>query len=377
MAVQQIDASYQNDGNFAELDLQDITLKGPRFRIETFRSSQPTGTYGTTVAGSLVDCICGADHMAEGCNRVFRSIDSVSRGDQQVVILEIREEIETSGAFYVRVRDMDANSESFGHVVICSVIPLPKNRYSISYEIRVPSKTAPRVILSPLNEPISKLTGLTDIGGPIEKLGDVDTSLPGNPMSAEIRWNGPKSEINAAFSQFEKIIQLNPRYSTFKANLVFYLRMGDFRDKCIHDGTNLTGPFPALASEFVLIRAYRKSLMSMGRIADIDMYKNTLGGMSPMMASIPLTTDPKPGVYTPFLTAYISGVEVYQLGLDKVHSDYVGIPMKLAPGSRLETGAMPIVDSTRLNRALAEIAFAYYVVPHPSAVHAMTAFFET
>ena len=181
-------------------------------------------------------------------------------------------------------------------------------------------------------------------------------------MTAEIQWNGPKSEINAAFSEFEKIIQVHPRYAKFKANIVFYLRMGDFRDKCIHDGTNLTGPFPALASEFVLIRAYRKSLMMLGRIADLDMYKHTLGGMSPMMASLPLTTDPKPGVYTPFLTAYISNVEVYQLGLDKVHSDYGGIPMKLAPGSRLETGGTPIIDSTRLNRGVAEIAFAYYTV---------------
>ena len=93
-----------------------------------------------------------------------------------------------------------------------------------------------------------------------------------------------------------------------------------------------------------------------------------------MMAAVPLMTDPKPGVYTPFLTAYISNVEVYQLGLDKVHSDYGGIPMKLAPGSRLETGATPIVDSTRLNRSLAEIAFAYYTAPHPVAVKALSAF---
>src|SRR5262249_23925274 len=144
--------------------------------------------------------------------------------------------------------------------------------------------------------------------------------------------------------------------------------------KCVHNGTNLTGPSPALASEYVLIRAYRKSLITMGRIADVDMYKHTLGTMSPMMASVPLTTDPKPGVYTPFLTAYISNVEVYQLGLDKVHSDYGGIPMAVAPGSRLETGASPIVDSTRLNRTLDELAFAYYVNPQPNAVRALSAF---
>ena len=136
MAVQQVAASYQNDGNFAQLDLQDITAMGPRFRIETFRSSQPLGTYGTNLAGSRVDHICGLDHLSPESNKVFRSIDSISRGDKQVVILEIRESIEQSGAFHVRARDVDAVSESFGDVIVCSAIPLPRNRYKLSYEIR-------------------------------------------------------------------------------------------------------------------------------------------------------------------------------------------------------------------------------------------------
>jgi hypothetical protein len=374
MAVQQIAASYQNDGNFAQLDLQDVKAKGPHFRIETYRASQPLGTYGTNLAGSRVDHICGVDHLGPHSNKVFRSIDSVNRGDKQVVILEIREAIEPSGAFYVRVRDVDAESPSFGHVVVCSAKPLPHNRYEIAYEIRVPKAVKAVAVHSPLSDPITTLTGLPDIGGQVDSLGDVDLALPGNPLAATIQWNGSKSEINQVFAEFETIIQTLPQYAKFKSNIIFYLRMGDFRDKCIHDGTNLTGPLPGLASEFVLIRAYRKSLMMLGRIADIDMYRHTLGGISPMMASVPLTTDPKPGVYTPFLTAYISNVEVYQLGLDKVHSDYSGIPMKEAPGSRLETGAVPVVDSTRLNRALAEVAFAYYTAPHPTAVKALAFF---
>ena len=64
----------------------------------------------------------------------------------------------------------------------------------------------------------------------------------------------------------------------------------------------------------------------------------------------------------------------YQLGLDKVNSDYGGIPMQLAPGSRLETGATPIVDATRCNRALAELSFGYYTVPHPNAMRALSSF---
>ena len=374
MAVQQVAASYQNDGNFAQLDLQDVTLAGPRFRIETFRSSQPLGEYGTNLAGSRVDHICGIDHLTPNSNKIFRSIDSVSRNGQQVVILEIRETIEPTGAFYVRARDVDAESPSFGHLVVCSATPLPKNKYRISYEIRVPNSAVPVATYSPITSSMASLTGLADIGSELSLLGEVDLTLTGNPLTADIQWNGSKLEINQVFSDFEKILQTLPQYAKFKSNIIFYLRMGDFRDKCIHDGTNLTGPLPALSSEFVLIRAYRKSLMMLGRIADIDMYKHTLGGMSPIMASVPLTTDPKPGVYTPFLTAYISNVEVYQLGLDKVHSDYGGVPMTQAPGSRLETGATPIVDSTRLNRALAEVAFAYYTSPHPIAVRALTAF---
>ncbi|MGQ2370574.1 hypothetical protein ACT53J_07115 [Citrobacter braakii] len=374
MAVQQVAASYQNDGNFAQLDLQDVANNGPRFRIETYRSSQPADAFGTNLAGSRVDYICGIDHLKPGSNKVFRSIDSVSRNGEQVVILEIREAIEPTGAFFVRARDVDADSATFGHVIVCSAIPLPRNKYQINYEIRVPRNAKPTSVYSPLTESMSSKTGLSDIGEDLDNLGEIDSTLPGNPLRAEIQWNGSKSEIYLVFREFETIIQTLPQYEKFKTNIIFYLRMGDFRDKCIHDGTNLTGPLPALASEFVLIRAYRKSLMMLGRIADIDMYKHTLGGMSPMMAAVPLMTDPKPGVYTPFLTAYISNVEVYQLGLDKVHSDYGGIPMKLAPGSRLETGATPIVDSTRLNQSLAEIAFAYYTAPHPVAAKALSAF---
>ena len=247
MAVEQIAASYQNDGNFAELDLQDVTLNGPKFRIETFRASQPTGTFGTTAAGSTVDQICGNDHLSPESNRVFRSIDSVDRGTQQIVILEIREAYEETGAFYVRARDVDAESESFGHTVLCGVVPLPRNRYKISYELRVPSSPTPRAIVTPLQGKISDLTGLADIGDAPDRLGVVDETLPGNPLSLEIQWNGPKSEINSGFAQFEKIIQSNPKYKRFKSNLIFYLRMGDFRDKCIHNGTNLTGPVSDLS----------------------------------------------------------------------------------------------------------------------------------
>jgi hypothetical protein len=374
MAVQQINSAFQNDGNFCQLDLQDMALMGPILRIETFRASQPEGQYGITKAGTHVETIAGIDHLTAASNSIFRHVYSVTRNEGQVVILEIREAFDPSGAFEVRVRDVDGTSPSFGDVIKFSCRPVPGNKYDIEYEVRVPQSKKPRIVLSPVKEKIASIGGLADIGESPDSLGQVDASLPNNPLTARIQWNGPKSEINVVFSEFEKIVQNGEKYAQLKSNILNYLRMGDFRDKCIHDGTNLVGYHSQLASEFIPIRAYRMSLMALGRIADRDMYKHTLGGMSPMIASDPLATDPKPGVYTPFLTAYISNVEVYQLGLDKVHSDYGGVPMKLGAGSRLENGAEPIVDSSRVNRAIAELAFAFYVNPNPVAMRALSHF---
>lgn len=224
MGVQQIDSSFQNDGNFAQLDLQDTAVSGPHFRIETYRSSQPSGGFGVTKAGTKVEHLCGLDHLTANSNCVFRSIDSVDRGNNQVVILEIRETIDPTGSTHVRVRDVDANSASYGDAIICTITPKPGNLYQLDYEVRIlgggPPK--PKEITSPLSDTISALTGLPDIGDDVNKLGKVDTSLPGNPLSATIQWNGPKSQINAAFRDFEKILQTLPKYKTFQANLLFY-----------------------------------------------------------------------------------------------------------------------------------------------------------
>lgn len=186
MAVQQIDSSFQNDGNFAQLDLQDVAAKGPHFRIETFRCSQPRGGFGVTKAGSLVEVICGSDHLTADSNKIFRSVDSVDRGPKQVVILEIRESIEFSGSCHVRVRDLDVQSPSYGHVIVATITPVPGNRYRLDYEVRVPAPgKAPVEIVSPLTTPIANAAGLADIGDDIKALGTVDNSLPGNPMSGD------------------------------------------------------------------------------------------------------------------------------------------------------------------------------------------------
>ena len=112
-------------------------------------------------------------------------------------------------------------------------------------------------------------------------------------------------------------------------------------------GTNLTGQYKQLASEYLLVRAYRASLVALGRAFDQDMIPDSDETVRRSSAKEPLKCDPKPGVYAPFLSEYMLDNEIYQLGLDKVHSDYGGIPMNVEPGSSLETGIDPIFDSTR------------------------------
>ncbi len=99
----------------------------------------------------------------------------------------------------------------------------------------------------------------------------------------------------------------------------------------------------------------------MGRIFDDEMS----AGAHSIDTSDALMLDTKPGVYSAFLSAYGLNIGLYQLGLDKVHSDYGGVPMQLSPGSRLENGANPVVDATQLNHTLAMLAGMYYL---PSAL---------
>lgn len=374
MAVQQIASSFQNDGNYCQLDLQDVSGVGPVMRIETFRCSQPEGDYGVTKAGTSVASLAGADHLSANSNKVFRHVYSTGELPSPKITLEMREAFEEDGSFDIRVRDVDPESPTFGMTLISTAMPRPNNKYEVSYELRTPKPEIQRKeLLSPLREKVTEtISGLTDLSATPDEIGKLDDRLPGNPLTAVISWNGKKSDINATFAKFEKIFQ-TANFSIWAANISSYERMGDFRDKCVHDCTNLTGPNPKLASEFHLIRAYRASLITLGRVADPHMYKHTKGGMSPLIAAMPISTDPKPGVYSVFISAYINNIGMYQLGIDKVHSDYGGIPMQLAPGSRLENATSPVVDSTRFNRALAELAFAYYIGPDLPALPALKA----
>jgi hypothetical protein len=143
--------------------------------------------------------------------------------------------------------------------------------------------------------------------------------------------------------------------------------MGDFRDKRIHHGTNLVGKNPRLASEYILASNYRVGLIMGGRVFDPKMS----AGVSEINIDEPLALDTKPGNFSMFISAYATNIGLYQLGLDKVHSDYGGVPMALRPGSRLETAATPLVDSTNLNRIVALVAaFVYAPDALPSIINA-------
>lgn len=78
---------------------------------------------------------------------------------------------------------------------------------------------------------------------------------------------------------------------------------------------------------------------------------------------IPNSNDSKGNVYHLFVSGFVDGVILHQLIIDKIHSDYGGVPMVLAPGSRLESGIQPIADSTEANRTCAALANALYLFP--------------
>lgn len=346
MAVQQVNQSFQNDGNFSLLDLKDVKYNGNLMRIETFRCSHPDNEFGKTVVGTFAKHLCGDDHLKEESNKVFRHLFSVEYDNQMKGILEIRENFEEDGSWNVLIRDIDPLSDSFAY---CLKIKTSSDyqAYKLEVEIFKPiGKFARKDIHSPLEERISNslVIDILHISGKNHEL-IFSTDL--------VVTKNNYSQIDLNLKEVREYLN---KFDVWSKNVGVYQRFGDFRDKCIHDGTNLTGNNPELASEFVLIRAYRSSLIMTGILFDDQMYNRE----SIYKLNKPLSVDSKPGVYTPFLNAYILGIEIYQLGIDKVHSDYGGVPMKNSPGSRLENGIEPLVDSDRANRTLAELAVIFY-----------------
>ncbi|KAF2280034.1 uncharacterized protein EI97DRAFT_498320 [Westerdykella ornata] len=349
MGVSQVNQSFQNDGNFSEIDLLDVQHGGPIMRLETFRASHPTGAYSYTASGTPVEALAGEEHLGENSNRTFRMTFSTGQLDKVLTTLEMREFFDEDGHYSVYMRDVDGNSDTFGSTLISNVTP-KDNSIEIEYKITAPDDAIEKKVLyspqpAPLTEQVPSLVDISEV----EQLNTAKSIKV--DMSLDNSKNKSANEHLLAFGK-----DVRNAYPTFANNVQTYLRMGDFRDKCIHHGTNLTGTNPLLAAEFIPLRNYRVSLIMSGKVMD----PNMSAGASHTHLTAPLNHDNKPGSYTPFLVAYAANVVLHQLGIDKVHSDYGGIPMKLKPGSRLETGVSPLVDSTNFNHALSLVSALLY-----------------
>jgi hypothetical protein len=59
MAISQVVISVCNDGNVSQLDCTDTVNGGVYYRIEVYRSSQPSGGLGVTFSGSRLKISAG------------------------------------------------------------------------------------------------------------------------------------------------------------------------------------------------------------------------------------------------------------------------------------------------------------------------------
>ncbi len=373
MGLGQVGISVCNDGNVSQLDVTDLRRGDPYYRIEVYRSSQPVGGYGVTLSGSRVEHICAKDHLQPRSNQVFRYLFAL--GDENTnkssipICLEGREEFNPEGtidgSWDVRLRDLDPLSPSYGSVVRATVSPLEsKMSYEVGFELRLASSTTkPEPIFSPIGASITDLNpSLVDLGSPLGVLpppvGVKGSKLVKNesPLRASISGKMTTKDVTSALTSMLELISAS-RFEKFRANLDAYEAFGDFGSKAVHPGTNLIGPNVQLASESIFVRQYRSALVLLGRISSPDMAR---GASEPRPLS-EVTTNTRPGVYANFVGAAINNIGIYKLGLDKVHSDYGGVPMRLAPGSRLETGASPVSDAWRCNQTLGEVAKIFFL----------------
>jgi len=376
MGLGQTIISVCNDGNVSQLDVTDKVLGGPYFRIEVYRCSQPSGGYGVTASGSRVEFICGEDHLSPESNRLFRYTFSLGDETDNLThlpsVLEGREEFNPTGtpngSWEVRIRDLDPLSDSYGAVLRATAEPADGG-YKLSYELMNPPELERVQIVSPLSQPIAKLNrGLPDLGSELSLLGTpvkldgdglVEISV-GSEHNLTVSKPSALSDLDEKFKSIVETLR-HPKFSRFVANIDAYEAFGDFGAKPTHPGTNLIGPNAKLAAESIFVRQYRAALVLLGRLVSPEM---ALGASKPLSLA-DWKTNTRPGVYAIFVGAAVNHIAIYKLGLDKVHSDYGGIPMKLAPGSRLEDGANPVADAWRCNRSLGEIADVLYLSePH-------------
>lgn len=366
MAVQQINQSFQNDGNFSLLELHDVSFDGSIMRMESYRASHPsTGKFCRTAARTNAAHLIAADHLNIGSNQVFRHLFSIEnrRTEEFIATLEIRERFDENGAWDVKMRDLDHRSASYGSVIACTVAPclgVQDGNYRLSYELYDEQMGYGMVITSPLADQVTSVDGrLVDLSEPNSKLGVLRFSYT-LYLHAKTQQDETVGLLKPAISMLQE-----ERYTCFVQNVISLLKLGNCWSKCIHSGQNLAGNDVQVVSDYIKVHQGVASMILLGRIFDTKMAKSEYqkAGFSLWSEKAPLIYDHKPGVYETFLLAYLANIELYQLVLDKVHSDYGGIPMRARPGSMLETGKTPIKSAYKANRTLAEIATALYE-PH-------------
>jgi hypothetical protein len=345
VGLSQTTISVCNDGNVSQLDVTDKVNGGPYYRIEVYRCSQPSGGFGVTASGSRVEYIAGKDHLSNGCNRIFRY--TFSLGDQSSIlthlptVLEGREEFNPSGmrdgSWEVRLRDVDTMSRSYGAILRGIVEPFGDQSYALRYELRPAPDISKTEIVSPLASPISRINaGLPDLGSDVSTFPSPVTISDGKLFAADakrdhrfaIKKAATRAMLDDQFANIQKTIR-HPEFARFLANLDAYEEFGDFGAKPTHPGTNLVGPNARLAAESIFVRQYRSALVLFGRLTSPEM---AFGAAKPLSLA-EWKTNTRPGVYSIFVGAAINHVAIYKLGLDKVHSDYGGIPMVSARSS--------------------------------------------
>ncbi len=374
MGLQQVAISVCNDGNVSQIDCTDVINGGVYYRIEVYRASQPEGGYGVTLSGSRVENICGIDHLSKISNRIFRYVFSV--GDQAThkgsipILIEGREEFnpagKPNGSWEVRLRDLDPESESYGSIILATVEPIDgSQQYRLHYELRMAEKVERIPFFSPIHAKVTELNStLMDLGEPLDKLSPPIginnvggfTAMKNVPKAFTLKSEFSMADVDTHISNIMDVIT-QPIFKRFVDNLDLYEAFGDFGAKGVHPGTNLIGPNAKLAAESIFVRQYRSALVLLGRLSSPDMARGALEPKS----LVDTPTNTRPGVYAIFVGATVNNVGIYKLGLDKVHSDYGGIPMKLAPGSKLENGADPIEDAGKCNQTLGDIANKFYL----------------
>jgi hypothetical protein len=372
MGMQQVGLSVQNDGNISQLDVADTTVGGVYYRIEVYRCSHPAGNFGVTLSGSRAEDICGADHLGKRSNQIFRYVfavgDNTMHKGEIPLVLEGREvfnpEGRPDGSWSVRVRDIDPSSTTFGAIMEANVEPEGANGlYKLQYELRIFKDAKPTPFNSPLRRTITEINPtLPDLGAPASSLpapvGLKDNSLRSNvnlPTALSINLSMTTREVDRSMEPSLNLIS-NPDFARFRKNMDSYEDFGDFGPRAVHPGTNLIGNI-RLAADSIFARQYRSGLVLLGRVVSPDMAR----GASEPLSLTRSQTNTRPGVYGNFVGAAINNIGIYKLGLDKVHSDYAGIPMKVAPGSRMEDGSKPIADAWRCNQTLGEVAKILYL----------------